>query len=218
MSEEYAVIGLGRFGRAVAMGLARIGKTVLAVDTSRDLVQDCSDHVAAAVVADATEESVLKELQIDKFSCAVVAMGENSLEAAIMATALLQQFGVPRIIARAGTDLQARVLRAAGAHEVVNPDAEMGRHLALRLSLPNIIDVFSLGEDAVVAEMQIPQRFVDKSLIELDLRNRYDISVLAVRRGDRLITNPKSGEKLRNGDKFIIIGSTLAIQKTGNLV
>jgi trk system potassium uptake protein TrkA len=218
MTEEFAVIGLGRFGRAVAMSLKEMGKSVLVVDSDRQLVQAHADSVDAAVCADSTDEAALRELGIEKFSCVIVALGERALEASVMTTALMGQIGIPRIIARASTDLQARVLRAVGAHDVINPDAEMGKHLALKLSQPNIVDYFSFGQDAIVAEMDVPGMFVGKSLVELDLRNRYDVSVLAIRRGSGLIINPPSGEKFGEGERYILIGSTRAVQRVGSLI
>lgn len=213
MLGDFVVIGLGMFGRAVALGIAREGRTVLAIDINQDEVNRMAADLDAVVQADATDETVLRELRLERLSCAVVAIGADSMEASILATALLRQIGVPHIVARSLSDLHARVLRAVGAHEVVSPEGEVGQRLAHRLSHPNIIDRFDLGDNAEISEVEVPVQFVGKSLVELDVRRRYDLTVVAIHRDGDIIASPSRHEELRTGDVLVAIGSPGAVAR-----
>jgi trk system potassium uptake protein TrkA len=211
MVGEFVVIGLGMFGRMVATSLAREGQAVLAIDINEDEVNRMATELDAVVRADATEEEALRDLRLDRMSCAVVAIGAESMEASILATALLRQIGVPRIVARSLSDLHARVLRAVGAHEVVSPEVEMGQRLAYRLSHPNVLDRVELGDNIELVELEVPAQYVGKTLVELDVRRRFDITVVAIHRGDKIVANPSRDEALREGETLMVIGSSGAV-------
>jgi trk system potassium uptake protein len=213
---EFAVIGLGQFGMSVARHLARQGASVLAIDMDPDLVDDAAPEVDLALQADATDERTLEELQLNTMSCVVVAIGAHSIEASVLTTALMKQVGVPRIVARAMGDLHARVLRAIGADEVVNPEEEMGRRLASRLVEPSILEQVDLG-GSQLAEVEAPESFVGKDLIEADIRNRYSISVMAIQRGEQVIANPRPSEVIKTGDILVVVGSVESIRRVASL-
>jgi len=211
MVGEFVVIGLGMFGRMVATSLAREGQAVLAIDINEDEVNRMATELDAVVRADATDEEALRDLRLDRMSCAVVAIGAESMEASILATALLRQIGVPRIVARSLSDLHARVLRAVGAHEVVSPEVEMGQRLAYRLSHPNVLDRVELGDNIELVELEVPAQYVGKTLVEIDVRRRFDITVVAIHRGDKIVANPSRDEALREGETLMVIGSSSAV-------
>lgn len=213
MVGEFVVIGLGMFGRIVATSLAREGQAVLAIDIHEDEVNRMATELDAVVRADATDEEALRDLRLDRVSCAVVAIGAESMEASILATALLRQIGVPRIVARSLSDLHARVLRAVGAHEVVSPEVEMGQRLAYRLSHPNVLDRVDLGDNIELAELEVPAQYVGKTLVELDVRRRFDITVVAIHRNGKIIANPSRDEALRAGEILVVIGSSSAVAR-----
>jgi trk system potassium uptake protein TrkA len=213
MVGEFVVIGLGMFGRMVATSLAREGQAVLAIDNNEDEVARMAADLDAVVRADATDESALRELQLERMSCAVVAIGAESMEASILATALLRQIGVPRIVARSLSELHARVLRAVGAHEVVSPEVEMGQRLAYRLSHPNVLDRVELGANTELAELEVPAQYVGKTLVEIDVRRRFDITVVAIQRGGKIIANLRRDEKLGAGEVLVVIGSSDAVAR-----
>ena len=217
MAQEYVVIGLGQLGKAVALSLAGQGQSVLVIDEKEDSIREIAGEVDAAVAADSTDERVLRELGVPTMSCAVVAIGQDSLEASIMTTAVLRQLGVPRIIARAVNELHARVLRSVGAHEVLNAEQEMGHRLALRLVQPSIKEQLELG-NANLAELSVPESFVGKTLKDLDMRNKFEVSVMAVKRGEELLANPGAAEVLRHGDILLILGSQAAVRRMAALV
>lgn len=204
---EFAVIGLGRFGTALARSLAREECSVLALDQSSERVNALSDIVDMAVEGDSTDESVLDELHIQRINTVIVAIGAESREASILTTALLRQRGVPYILARAVSDLHRRVLQAVGAHEIVNPEEEMGLRLAARLAQPSLIDRIDLGPHAELAEVEAPEAFVGRSLMALDVRNRYHVSIVAIRRGDDVVANPRATEEISSGDILLMVGN-----------
>jgi trk system potassium uptake protein TrkA len=213
---EIAVIGLGRFGRALVTALVAEGQSVLAIDLDPQRVELLADVADEAMALDATDEDTLAGLHLERMSCVVVAIGGRATEASILTTALLRQLGVPRIVGRALNELHARVLRAVGAQEVINPEAEAGRRLALRLANPGIVDQIALG-DATIAEVETPAAFYEQSLAELDLRNRLGVTVLAVRGEGSLRVNPAATERLAAGDVLVVLGLPAAIKRLSAL-
>lgn len=216
MSGEYAVIGLGQFGRAVATALAREGQPVLAIDRDRQVIEDIAGEVDAAVGLDATDEEALADLRLERMACVVVAIGSDAKEASILTTAQLRQLGVPRIVARASDELHARVLRAVGAHEVIDPETEMGHRLALRLANPGIAELIEFG-NAAIAEVEAPESLAGHSLAELELRKRYQLSVLAIRRAGEVNANPGAEDRLESGDVLVLLGEPGLIKRLATL-
>jgi trk system potassium uptake protein TrkA len=211
MVGSFVVIGLGVFGRTVAVNLTRMGHQVLAIDQDEEEAQRVAGELDAVVSLDATDESALKELGLERAYCAVVAIGVEAMEASILVTALLRQMGVPRIVARALSDLHARVLLAVGAHEVVSPEAEMGLRLARRLAEPNVLERLELGEGAQLAEVEAPAAFLGRTLVELDVRRRFGVSVVALRRGGKVRATIDGSERVAEGDVMVVIGTAEAI-------
>jgi trk system potassium uptake protein TrkA len=213
MARQFAVIGLGAFGRQVAVQLRRLGHEVLAIDLDERLVNAVAEEIEAVVRADATDENALRELHLDAVSCAVVAIGAESIEASILTTTLLRQIGVPEIVARSVNPLHARALRAVGAHSVVRPEEEMGERLARRLAQPNVLERIELGPDAELAEIPVPTDFLDRSLIDLEVRRRHGVTVVAIRRGDRTLATLDSSERMQAGDTLVVIGAPQAVER-----
>ncbi len=182
MKPKTVVIGLGLFGREVALSLARRGYSVLAVDRAPEMVEQVKSAVDQALILDTTDESALRESRIDEMAVAVCAIGTQHVENSILTTALLHQIGVPRIIVRAANDLHARILRQVGATDVVNPEQEMGRRVAHQIASPGIREVLSLAEGVCVAEVPTPPSFAGESLAGLDVRRKYGVNVIGVQR------------------------------------
>jgi len=199
------------FGRAVALSLTSQGESVLGVDSNRDEVDRIASELDTVVCADSTDEEALRELRIDRIGCAVVAIGAESMEASILTTTLLRQLGVPEIVARSLGPLHARVLRAVGAHRVVSPEWEMGVSLARQLAQPSVLERFDLGDEVEVVEIEAPQSFVGRTLVELNVRRRFSVSVAAIRRGDRVYATLGGDEQIGNGDVLVVIGRADAI-------
>lgn len=216
MHGKFAVIGLGQFGSTIACALAREGQSVLAIDKDRKQVEAIAHQVDDALSLDATDEQALSDLGLGRISCAVVTLGSEAREASILATALLQQLGVPCIVARAYNELHARVLRAVGAHEVIDPETEMGERLAIRLANPAIADLIRLG-DASIAQIEAPEALAGRSLADLEMRDRFKVSVLALRRGEIVKANPRASETIESGDVLVLLGHADAIKRLGSL-
>jgi len=217
MSFQCAVIGLGRFGMEVALCLARRNVPVLAVDQNRELVEDISQHVDNALCFDTTSESALRDARIHEMPIAVVAIGDNHVEDSILTTALLRQIGVPRIIARASTDLHAKILRVVGASEVVNPEKEMGGRTAQRIVAQGLTELIPLSEGIAIAELRVPPSFVGRTMMDLRVRGRYGVNVVAVRRRARdhapdepmstaFLLNPAPDEPFEPNDILVVAG------------
>lgn len=213
MSGDFAVIGLGQFGRAVASGLLEQGEAVLAIDIDPERAKQLESTVDAVVVADASDERALEELALERMSCVVVAMGVRSKDTSIMVTALLRQRGIARIVARATSPLHARVLLAVGAHEIVNPEQEMGERLSRHLANPHVVDQFSLGPGLVVAEVEAPQSMVESTLGELDVRNRFGVTVVLIRRGTEVLTHAGADTAVASGDILVVLGPSDAVRR-----
>lgn len=213
MISEFVIIGMGRFGTSLAIHLSRAGHSVLAIDPDEAVVAELAVDLESVVAADATDETALRELHVDRMGTAIVAIGMDSMQASILATALLRQLGVPRIIARSLSPLHARVLVAVGAHTVVNPEEEVGRRLARQLSEPSVLKRYELSSDASLAEVELPASFIDKSIHELDVRRQYDVTVLAIRRGGEIKAIETSEETLRENDVLVVIGPDDAVRR-----
>jgi trk system potassium uptake protein TrkA len=207
----YAVIGLGRFGKAVATSLAQNGKSVLALDADQKVVDQIAPHVEACACVDSMDVEALHELELASFQCVIIGIGESAREASILTTAVVSGLGVQRIIARATDSLHEQVLRSVGAHEVINPEAEIGARLGRRLSHPNFLEEFQLGDDIVIIELDILPEWNGRTLSELDLRRKHEITVLGIRSGGKVQANPAGDSRLKQGDAVIALGSPKAI-------
>lgn len=203
--KQVAVIGLGRFGSSVARTLAESGCAVLAVDVDEERVKALADEVTDAVRANATDEEALRALGLRNFEVVVVAIG-HEVEASILVTVLLKEMGIPKIVAKAQDELHGRVLRKVGADIVVFPERDMGVRLAHTLISRDVIDEIQLSTDYSILEMVAPQRLVGRSLKELELRQRFGLTVLAIRREDTIIVSPEAGQVVEEGDILVALG------------
>ncbi len=191
------VVGLGTFGRRVSTVLVQKGAEVIAVDSQPARIEGIKDDVAQAVVMDATEEDRFAQIALEDVSSAVVAIGDN-IEGSILTTALLHQRGVPRIYARAVTQIHRQVLRQVGADVIINIEENEGEELARRLAAPQILESTALSADISLAEVICPAPFHGKSLEEIDLRRRLNINVAAIKRNK--ITVDESGNSQNTED------------------
>lgn len=212
---QVAVIGLGRFGSSVARTLAQSGCEVLAVDADAERVKAIVEQVTEAVQADALDEGALKSLGLRNFEAVVVAIG-HEVKASILVTVLLKEMGVPKIVAKAQDELHGKVLQKVGADIVVFPERDMGVRLAHTLLSRSIIDEIQLSTDYSIFELQAPSQFLDRSLKDLQLRQRFGMTVLAVRRGEGVVVSPDASFVLEHGDILVALGRADKIEKLGD--
>ncbi|HDK26511.1 MAG TPA: TrkA family potassium uptake protein [Candidatus Atribacteria bacterium] len=213
--KQFIVLGLGRFGSAVAITLAEMGYEVLGVDNDVERVDDLKNKITEVVQADITEEKALTELGAKNFDAAIVGVASN-LESSILTTIILKEMGIKYVIAKAQNNLHAKVLEKIGVDKIVFPERDMGIRIARSLITPNIKDYIELEPDYSIIEIEASSDFEDKTLSELDLRNKYGINVLAIKRDDKFNISPQAKDVIRKGDFLIVIGETEKITKLAN--
>jgi trk system potassium uptake protein TrkA len=211
VKQSFAVIGLGRFGSAVARTLVEMGQDVIGIDASASNVQAMAEVLQAVVELDATDERALRVAGIKDVDVAVISIGEN-IEASLLVVMLVRELGVKRIIAKAVTALHGRILQKIGVERVVFPEREMGARLAHSLVVPNVIDYIELSRDFSIIDTPTPKDFVGRSLKELQLRNRFGLMLIAIKRktatGEE-VTNvaPAAEDVILAGDVLSLLGS-----------
>jgi trk system potassium uptake protein TrkA len=206
-SKQYVVIGLGRFGRSVAETLFTMGHDVLAIDSDEDVIQNISDRVTHAVQMDATDEYALRTLGIRNFDVAVVTIGSN-VQASIMTTLILRESGVKYIVAKAQSEMHAKVLTKIGADKVILPEKDMGVRVAHNLVSSNLLDFIELSPDYSLIEIQAPVEWYGKNILELDVRSKFGINIMAIKSLDDINISPNAKDTIKEGDVLLCIGNT----------
>lgn len=205
--KTFLVIGLGRFGTSVATELCVLGNEVLGMDIHEDLVQAAAPHVTHAVTADARDPEVLRALAVRNFDCAVVAVGGDIGNSALI-TLNLKELGVNKVVCKAASHTHRKVLEKIGADRVVFPEHEMGNKLAHALSSSNVLNFIELSDDASIVEVPVPAMWVGKTIREIDVRNVYGVNVIALRRGEKqkFVIAPGGDATLAADDVVVVLG------------
>lgn len=214
--KQFAVIGLGRFGTSVARTLHEMGYEVLAIDENEERVQDFSNQVTHVVQADTTDEESLKALGIRNFDVVIVAIGQN-IQANMLTTLQLKEMDVPYIVAKAQNVLHGKMLEKIGADRVIYPERDMGQRVAHNLVSTNVLEYIALSPDLSIVEVTAPKILIGKSLSESNLRAKYEINVLAIKRREEIIVPPLPSEKILPGDILIVVGGNEGVQKLEEL-
>jgi trk system potassium uptake protein TrkA len=212
MRKQFAVIGLGRFGTSVAKTLSALGHDVLAIDSSESAVQAVVHDVTHAVQADARDEETLKALGIRNFDVAVVAIG-NELEANILITVMLKEMGVKYVVAKAQSALHGKVLERIGADKIIYPEKDMGIRLAHNLVTAHVMDFIELSPGYSIIEIIAPAAYTNKTLGELNLRARFGISVMAIKKKDTIIVAPGADALIEEDDTLVLLSKNEALAK-----
>lgn len=210
--KDILVIGLGIFGFETAVQLAKNKMNVIAVDKNTRIINNIKDFVQDALVADASDEDVIKELSVDKYDYIIVGLSSN-FEALILCVTHLKKMGAKNIIAKANTEIQREILQKIGVDIVILPEKEVAIRLAERIARPQIIDLFHLSDDTTVATVKVPKDFTGRSLKEIDLRNRYDVNAVMIRRNgvSKIIKNPDI--VFEENDEIVVMGEEEKIKK-----
>jgi trk system potassium uptake protein TrkA len=203
--EGVMVIGLGRFGSALARELERLGHEVLAVDRNEQLVNDIAPDVTHALQLDASDEDALRAAGAADFTTAIVAIS-SAAEPSIFATMVLKRLGVRTVISKAGSVLHGEILARVGADRVVFPERETGLRLAHSFNVPNVIDYLDVAPSFGIEKIRPPTSFIGKTLGELDLKGRLGLTPIALRRAQQVFVNPAREERVADGDELILIG------------
>ena len=205
--KQYLVIGCGRFGSSVAKKMCQLGNEVMVIDKDEDSINNIAELVTHTAIVDVTEERDLKSIGLGNFDVVRVAISSD-IRASIMATVMAKEMGVPKVVCKAKDELQAKVLYKIGADKVVFPERDMGIRLAYNLASENILDQINLDPEYSIMEIVTPQNWVGKTIIELNLRAKYDITVLAVKTQSGLKVMPSPNYKMQEKNILIIIGNT----------
>ncbi|WP_082234328.1 potassium channel family protein [Halobacillus massiliensis] len=212
MKRDYAVIGLGRFGGSICRELSREGMEVLAIDLDEDKVNEFRDIAAHAVIADSTDEHVLKELGIRNIDHVIVAIGDN-IQASMLTTLMLKELGIKKITVKAQNDYHEKILNKIGADHVVHPERDMGKRIAHNIISNNILDYIELSDDHSVVEVKAGNKMSGKSLVDLDIRAEYGCNVVAIKRQKDIIVSPMATETIKEDDVLIVIGADKDISR-----
>ncbi|KAB3529813.1 potassium channel family protein [Alkaliphilus serpentinus] len=211
--KQYIVIGCGRFGSSVAKTLYKMGHDVLAIDGNEDIVQNISEEVTHAVQADATDEHALRSLGIRNFDVAVITIGSD-IQSSIMATLIVKELGVKYVVAKAQNEMHAKVLYKIGADRVVFPERDMGMRVAHNLVYTNILDYIELAPEYSIMEVTALEDWIGKSLLEINIRSKYGINVMAIKHeGDRINVSPTAKDIINKDDVLVVIGHNNDLKK-----
>ncbi len=203
--QSIMVIGLGQFGSTVAKSLIELDQEVLGVDIDADIVQRATTFLTHAVVADATDELVLQSLGLGQYDIVIVAIGDNT-QANLMTSMMLKELNVPYVVSKAESELQGKMLKKIGVDMVLYPERDMAMRLAQSLTRDYVLDYLQLSNDIGLVEIETPEFLVGKTLIESGLRERYQLSVVAVKTGNDIEVPPKPNRPLTEADRLILIG------------
>ena len=203
--KQFVVVGLGRFGSSLAETLAEKDFDVLAIDIDEEIVQNMSSIVTHAVEADATDEEALKTLGVRNFDVAVVSIGDD-IHSNILATLILKELGVPYVVVKAQNKLHGKILKKVGADRVVYPERDMGTRIAHNLISSNVLDYIEFAKDYSIVEIIATPNMVGNSLADLELRTRFGVNVMAIKRGKELTVTPGANDRILEGDVLVVMG------------
>lgn len=212
--KEFVVIGLGNFGATVAKELARLECKVTAIDADKDRVQKIQDEVDQAIVANATEREFLERLEVDKYASFIVSTGEDT-HASILIALHLKELGAEKIIVKAKSGNHAKILLKVGATRAVIPEKQMASKIAHSMAESNLIDYLPMTDEYYIAEIPPPKRFIDKSLVDLKVRTKYGIQVIAVKniQSGAFEFVPEPDYKIKSSDSLVVLGRSEDIEK-----
>ena len=211
--KQFLVAGLGLFGTSVAVTLQWLGYDVYALDSDESIVQDLSMQLPYVVCGDASDKKTLQSLPLEDVDVAVVAIG--NVERNMMATMLLKELGIKQVVSKAINSLHGAMLSKIGADKVIFAERDMGERLAHNLISAGVMDYIELSSEISVMSLPIPTEFIGKNLIEADLRRRYDVNVVAIKRDGRTIVNPKAQEVFQPEDEIIVLGTHEGVKRMG---
>lgn len=212
INRTYAVLGLGRYGRAVAEELVKSGAEVLAIDDNQEHVNSASATIPICKCADITDPEVIERLGIANFDVVIIAMAGN-LEASVLAVTLCKEVGVKTVIAKCGNEMHQKILRRVGADKVVFPEKESGIRLAKNILSSGFADLIELSDDVSMVEMDVKPDWEGKTLLQLDLRKKYSMNVVAIRKGGAVVTDIDPQMPLEKEMKLIVIANVAKLKK-----
>lgn len=211
MTKQFAVIGLGAFGKSVALELMRLGHDVLGVDIDQEKAERCADQLTQAVIVDATDEDALRELDLQRFDAVLIAIGEH-IEASTLCTMLVKSLGAREVWVKAITSIHHRIVQKLGADRILQPEYEMGIRAAQNMAHPNMLDYISMGDGYFLIEVRPGDALDSEPLESLQIDSEH-IHLLAIKHGQELVLNPTPERLLRRNDHLILVGDETALRR-----
>ena len=210
------LIGLGRFGKHIAMELNDLGHEVMAVDASEERINDVLPFVTGAQIGDSTNEEFLSSLGVRNFDACIVAIG-NDFQSSLETTSLLKELGAKLVVSRAARDVQAKFLLRNGADEVVYPERQLAKWTAIRYSSDHILDYIALDQDHAIFEVDLPADWIGRTIEQIDIRKKYGMNILAVKHDGRMDLSVLPSTKLTLRDTLLVLGEYKNLQKCFHL-
>ncbi len=214
--KQFAVIGCGRFGKSLALKLAELNQEVLVIDQDEDLVNEIGPYVNQAVTADVMAEGVLEDLGIQNFDTVIIGMSSN-FEASILVTTAAKELGVKTVIVKVKDSLHGSIMEKIGADKVIIPEKETGLRLAHTLTKKSIIDFIEFSDEFSIMEVQTPKKWINIELKDLNIRSKYNLTIIAIRNKNNTIINPGPDILLESEDTLLVVGKTLDIEELVNI-
>ncbi|KGR92223.1 potassium transporter Trk [Ureibacillus massiliensis 4400831 = CIP 108448 = CCUG 49529] len=212
MKKEFVVIGLGRFGGSIVSELVRLGADVMAIDSHSERVDEYAKIATQAIIADTTDEEVIKSLGIRNFEHVIVAIGEN-IQASILTTLILKELGVKQVTVKAQNDYHAKVLKRIGADHIIHPERDMAIRIANNMMSNNVLDYLELSDEHSIMEIKASERIAGFSIKDLDIRANYGINIVGIKRDETILISPNAEEKILLGDVLLVIGADVDINR-----
>lgn len=210
------LVGLGRFGKHIALKLNELGHEVMAVDKVEEKVEEVLPFVTNAQIGDSTKEEFLRPLGIRNFDVCIVAIG-NDFQGSLETTSLLKELGAQMVVSRAAKDVQAKFLLKVGADEIVYPEKQLARWTAIRYSANHIFDYIALDHDYAIFEIEIPEMWVGKTIREIGIRQKYNINIMAIKKNDKLEMTITPETCLAGNQTMLVLGNNQDIQRCFHL-
>lgn len=206
------LIGLGRFGRHIAMKMNELRHQVMAVDKNEERVEALLPYVTNAQIGDSTNEEFLKSLGVRNFDLCIVTIGSD-FQSSLETTSLLKELGAKLVVSRASRDIHAKFLLRNGADEVLYPERQLASWAAIRYTSDHIADYVEIDEDYGIFEVEVPMNWYEKTIRELDIRNRYSLNILGIKRDDKISMNIAPDTQLQQDDTIMVLGKLVDVQK-----
>lgn len=212
MMKSILLIGLGRFGKHIAMNLNQLGCQVLAVDHVEERVNEVLPYVTSAQIGDSTNEEFLRSLGVGNFDACIVAVG-NDFQSSLETASLLKELGAKLVVARAARDVQEKFLLRNGADEVVYPEKQLAKWTAIRCSADHILDYMELDEEHAMFEVTVPEEWAGRTIGQIDIRRRFHINIMGVKKGGKLELTLSPDSLLGAGETMLVLGKNKDLQK-----
>ena len=206
------LIGLGRFGKHIAMKLRELNHQVMAVDHKEDRVQQILPYVTNAQIGDSTNEEFLRSLGVDNYDVCIVAIGDD-FQSSLETTSLLKELGAKMVVSRAATDVQEKFLLRNGADEVVYPEKQLARWTAIRCSADHILDYIERDSDHAMFEIPVPENWAGRSIGQIDIRKKYNINIIGIKKNGKLELSISPDVILASGETMLVLGRNKDLQK-----